>query len=343
LERRLKLIIETAPAGLMLIEPSGRMLAANKAALAQLSADRLDDVVGKNFTDLVPGDPEAVAAFMEQVASGAPGCFAYAIARGSERRTIEVLGSPIRRGDEGDSTAVLAAAWDVTDRARSAGEMESPEAIVASERNTLDDAPAQAQPAAQWIAERDALTAQLSDADRQITLLARERAIERERGLAALEEAERASQLALAQAEEERARLEAELATVRDRHDAALTGGRAEQDRLAQTIRELTMSHADLVSRHAAERADAEFALQAERLRCSQLLDEQRVWRTALAEAVRGTNDSTRRLKRLLDAGPHPPAASSGERGNEAADGEAAEPAPQSTAADSHQESSCPL
>jgi PAS domain S-box-containing protein len=338
-ERRLKLIIETAPVGVMLTDPSGRVLAANRMALSQLGVDRLDGVLGKNFAEFAPEKSAAIAAFVDQVGKGTAGSFEFVVAHGSERRTIEMHGTPIRKGEESDATAVLAATWDVTDRTRARAELESRCDLVEFERNTLKEALAQAQPLNQWAAEREALTAQLSDADRQITLLMAEHGAERERGRAALEEAERANQAALTRAEEERTKLEAELGRVRERHDAALAASRAEHDRLSQTIHELTASHADLVSRHAAERADVEVALQAERRRCGQLLDEQRAWRAALADAVRSTNESARRIQRLLDEGPNAATAGTGDRGSEAAD-DVAHELPPPGAADTHHESS---
>src|SRR5262245_1210803 len=52
-ERRLKLIIESAPVSLMIADPSGRVIAANRAALSLFGVERLDAIVGKDFSTLI--------------------------------------------------------------------------------------------------------------------------------------------------------------------------------------------------------------------------------------------------------------------------------------------------
>lgn len=269
-ERRLKLIIEAAPVGLMITDPSAQLLAANRATLSLLGIGRLDALLGRNFgTVVAPADAEAFSAFVSSVCSGTPGSIAYeVIGEDGQRRTMETFATSIRRED-GDSTAFLGATWDVTERKRSAAalmELESTYAAVESERNALAASLDEARRAA--AEEREALAARLRAAEQQLTA-------EREGRRTALEEVDR-------------------------QHQAALAPLRAERNKLAQTVQELTAAQAELVSQRTAERADSERALRAERSRCAQLLEERDARKTTLTDILRGSSETVERLQQLL-------------------------------------------
>src|SRR5687767_2474570 len=73
-EARLKLIVESAPVSLILAGPEGRILAANRAALASFAMDRPDQVVGDTFDrHVAPEDRARVAAFVANVCNGQSG------------------------------------------------------------------------------------------------------------------------------------------------------------------------------------------------------------------------------------------------------------------------------
>ena len=269
-ERRLKLIIEAAPVGLMIIDSSAQVLAANRATLSLLGIERLDAMLGRNFgTMVLPADAEAFSAFVASVCSGQPGSIAYEVLGGDgQRRAMETVATAIRRGD-GDSTAFLGATWDVTERKRAASalvELESKYAQVESERSALTASLDEVRGAV--ASELDALAAQLRDANQQLTA-------ERESQRTAVEEAER-------------------------QHQAALGALRAERDKLAQMVQALTAAQADLVSQRMAERSDSERTLRAERSRCTQLLAERDAWKSSLADILRGSNETVDQLQQLL-------------------------------------------
>ena len=72
-ERRLKLIIETAPVSLMILDPSGHLLAANRAALSVSGIVRLDNILGTSVGTLIaPKDREHFTASSAASVAGRP-------------------------------------------------------------------------------------------------------------------------------------------------------------------------------------------------------------------------------------------------------------------------------
>ena len=53
-EERLRQIVETMPVGITVIAPDGTFLAINRAALKLMGAERLEQIIGKNFNNLLP-------------------------------------------------------------------------------------------------------------------------------------------------------------------------------------------------------------------------------------------------------------------------------------------------
>src|SRR2546425_2039568 len=80
-ERRLKLVIESAPVSLLITDPESKVLAANRAALVLLGVERLDEVIGKTLDRLVaPSDRERFVAFVGSICRGEPGTIQYELA-----------------------------------------------------------------------------------------------------------------------------------------------------------------------------------------------------------------------------------------------------------------------
>lgn len=274
-ERRLKLIIETAPVGLMITDRSCQVLAANRAALALFGVEQLATIVGKPIGTLIaPEDRDSFATFVTAVCGGKSGTLEYDVVRADESRCrLETHAVAIRRGE--DATAFLGASWDVTERNRTASalrELESKHALVESERDALKEA--------------------LEEAKRTFATAGHE----------ALADAERKHQEELAAAAEERARLEQKLRAHHE-DDGQIGALRAEHDKLVQTLQELNKSYAELVTERTAERGTFDAALRGERARCTQLLAERDQWRAALAEILRAATETGEQAKRLLDKG----------------------------------------
>src|SRR5262245_56952100 len=77
-ERRLKLVIESAPVSLLITDAENKVLAANRAALQLFGVDRLDDVIGKTLDRLIaPADRERFVAFVGSVCRGEAGSLQY--------------------------------------------------------------------------------------------------------------------------------------------------------------------------------------------------------------------------------------------------------------------------
>ena len=77
-ERRLRLVVESAPVSLCILDPEGKVLAANKAALTLLGIDRLHDVIGTALNRLVVADGrERFTTFVTNVCHGEAGTLQY--------------------------------------------------------------------------------------------------------------------------------------------------------------------------------------------------------------------------------------------------------------------------
>ena len=248
-ERRLKLIIEAAPVGLMITDPTGQVLAANRATLSLLGIERLDAIVGRNIgTLLATAEADSFAAFVASVCSGKPGSIAYEVTGGDgRRRTVETFGTPLRRGD-GDATAFLGATWDVTERDRTASalaELESKYALVETDRSALVSALDDAQRAAAAYdhdvkAERERneravrdthsrMQASLDEAEHRHAQLAGQWAGERESLATQLRDAEQKLTAVSSELGAERETLRAALESADRQHQAALA--RAAEER----------------------------------------------------------------------------------------------------------------
>lgn len=282
-ERRLKLIIESAPCGLMVLDPLGRILAANRAALALLGLHGPADAVGKNIGTLVGERArEPFMAFVRDVSAGATQSIDYTVELPDRTRTLEARAVPLVRTD--GPAVVLATTWDVTEQrsvAAASAELRASHAALEAERNTLTQALDAARRAADVAAaaERDARLVVAAEAERhrlEMDVLA-ERARQRED------------------------ELRSEVAS----HCAAMAALRQEQERLTQTVQELNRSYAALVSERAEDRVTFTAALQDERARSSEMLNERELWRTTLGELVRGLKETSDRAQDLFDRGRH--------------------------------------
>src|SRR5262249_24848156 len=101
-ERRLRLIIESAPVSLIVVDKSGQGLAANRATLTLFDRRRFEDVVGTSISALAaPESRERLAAFVTRVCDGEAGSVEYPVAwpDGTQRR-LETHAVPIRRADD---------------------------------------------------------------------------------------------------------------------------------------------------------------------------------------------------------------------------------------------------
>ncbi len=117
-ERRLRLIIESAPAGLMLMDPSGPVVAANRAWLSLLGLEDPIAIVGRSADSVISEEGrEQFAAFVEGVARGEAGALEYdAVCPDGSTRRLEMRAVPIPRAD--GTPLLLTASADVSDRGR---------------------------------------------------------------------------------------------------------------------------------------------------------------------------------------------------------------------------------
>jgi PAS domain S-box-containing protein len=312
-EARLKLIVESAPVSLILAGPEGRILAANRAALASFAMERPDQVVGHTFDRYVaPEDRARVAAFVADVCSGQSGSLEYdLIDQNGTRRTLETRAVPLRR----ESTAVaafLGATWDVTDRRRqlavpAAASVNAPHhATRAAELEALERALQDARDSSEamarnWDGERQALgeafrqTRQrmqtaLSQAEEQHERLARDWNLERE----TLSDS-------LRLAEEREAVLASELIALRERRardEMQLLDYRQQQADLERTARELEDRCARLSEDRLAERQLREDVIS----RYEVLANEHEQWQANLADISRLLQEASARAAGLPQA-----------------------------------------
>src|SRR5262245_14132527 len=318
-ERRLKLIIESAPVSLMIADPSGRVLAANRAAMTLFAVERVDAIVGRDFSALVDGqDSNSFAAFIGRVCSGTSGSIEFGVLSGDgRRRTLETHATPIRRGDR-ETIALLAATWDVTERNRATSalaELEGKWAALESERNgfreTVDTARREAAATEQrFKTEREEIEQSHQHAQQRIQ--------------ATLEEAERRHENLAKRWAEEREALETRLREAVLKTTVLSDELTAEREKTRTARADAERTHeaalAELVKQRAADRDSSERALRAERHRISQLLHERQSWRTTLEEILSESNKIGGRLQQLFDAGTNIRLVSSNPQGDDDVD-----------------------
>jgi PAS domain S-box-containing protein len=196
-ERRLKLIIEAAPVSLMILDPSGHLLAANRAALSLFGVTRLDTIVGGSVGALIAlEDRDRFTAFVARVCLGEPSSIDYTVVRPDGHRcAVETQGVVVRRAD-GDPAMFLGASWDVSARHHSAValvELKAQFAVAESDRDALRTALEEARAAASSVDQLRALDrsqaeeatsrlqAALTDAEHRHARLANEWTADREK------------------------------------------------------------------------------------------------------------------------------------------------------------------
>jgi PAS domain S-box-containing protein len=140
-EQRLKLIIESAPVSLMVVDRSGQVLAANRAALAIFGAEQTTAIVGRPVGSLVaPDNREAFETFVAAVCGGKPGSLEFDVLRpDGSRRKMETHAVAIRRGED-TPPAFLGVTRDVTETLSALQKAESQCALVEAERDALKEA-----------------------------------------------------------------------------------------------------------------------------------------------------------------------------------------------------------
>jgi len=118
-ERRLRLVVESAPVSLCILDPEGKVLAANRAALTLLGVERLHDVIGTLLDRLVVTEHrERFTAFVTSVCGGAAGTLQYELAvPGGTLRSVETHAVPLRR-EASATAAFLGVTWDVSEKKR---------------------------------------------------------------------------------------------------------------------------------------------------------------------------------------------------------------------------------
>src|SRR6266581_8230566 len=90
-ERRLRLVVESAPVSLCILDPESKVLAANRAALTLLGIERLHCVIGTPLDRLVVTEGrERFMAFVTGVCRGEAGTLEYEVTvPGGTPRSVE--------------------------------------------------------------------------------------------------------------------------------------------------------------------------------------------------------------------------------------------------------------
>lgn len=134
-ERRLRLIIESAPVALTVMKPSGAVVAANHMALGVFGVESLEGLVGQNLQTLVAADDrDRFAAFIADVCRDGAASLEFEVVRSNgSRRVLETRGVPIGTASDG-ATVFLGATSDVTERRRLADECARLERSLQAER-----------------------------------------------------------------------------------------------------------------------------------------------------------------------------------------------------------------
>ena len=117
-EERLRQIVETMPVGITVIAPDGTFLAINRAGLKLMGAERLEQIIGKNFNNLLPQEErEKVAGLFAAIGKGTSVSIRIDW-KGLDGTIpgIELRAVPMRR-DSAGTTAALAAVYPLSETA----------------------------------------------------------------------------------------------------------------------------------------------------------------------------------------------------------------------------------
>ncbi len=115
-EERLRQIVETMPVGITVIAPDGTFLAINRAGLKLMGAERLEQIIGKNFNNLLPQEErEKVAGLFAAIGKGVSASIRIDW-KGLDGTVpgIELRAVPMRR-DSAGTTAALAAVYPLSE------------------------------------------------------------------------------------------------------------------------------------------------------------------------------------------------------------------------------------
>lgn len=254
-EARLKVVIESAPASLVVASPEGTVLAANRHALALLGMSRLENLLGMPLADCVAGqDRERFRQFVRQINEGVPASLEYELASpAGATRHVETRAVPLSRSG-GATAAFLSVTWDITDRKRAAAATQQQ----AETRRALLEA--------QMLAQREEYEAGLRDAKVAYDEILLKRANERRALYQMIRDAHARMQARLARAEEQQQRLAAEWESERETLHARL---READERYASARRE-------------------------ERHRYRVLLEEREQWQNRLTEMLQAITQANR-------------------------------------------------
>jgi PAS domain S-box-containing protein len=124
-ERQLQTIIETEPECVKILAPDGSLRQMNRAGLAMIEAESLDQVIGRNIAGIIaPTDREAFRDLNTRVCSGEAGSLTFEIIglKGGHR-WLETHAVPMRDND-GKITGVLGLTRDITERKQAEAELE---------------------------------------------------------------------------------------------------------------------------------------------------------------------------------------------------------------------------
>jgi PAS domain S-box-containing protein len=325
-ERRLKLVIESAPVSLLITDPESKLLAANLASLVLFGVDRLDDVIGKSLDRLIAAeDRERFMAFVGKVCSGESQTLQYdLVLPDGTRRPLETHAVPLRR-EASAPAAFLGATWDVSEKKRVAAALQQLqqkcdllEAQRSADRESMEEAVQRARvahdelAAAQrrmeadveqqhaqlidkWNAERDALLAKLAavnDVEAVHTESTRQWSAERETllsQLAALSDVERRYAESTNQWNAERDRLLAQLAALNEaevRRGQATHQWSAEREALLSKLKDAEERHETLAAQLLIEQSTQRSALEQAEREYQDRLAERNIEREQLEKAL---------------------------------------------------------
>jgi PAS domain S-box-containing protein len=314
-ERRLKLVIESAPVSLLITDPENKVLAANRTALTLLGVERLDDVIGKTLDRLVaPSDRERFVEFVASVCRGEAGSLQYELATADgTQRTMETHAVPLRR-EASAPAAFLGATWDVSDRKQAATahqqllqKVELLEAQRSAERETFEEALRQArhandelsngqsheaeerhrQAVAEWAAERNNLLEQLKGAEGRHTHLAEQWMTERNGLVEQLRGVEGRFGSEADKWRTERASLLEQLKAVEERQHGLTGEWDTERMRLLEQLQAAEGRHGSIADQWNAERADLIEQLKSAEHRHGSVTDQWNAERAGLLEQLK--------------------------------------------------------
>jgi PAS domain S-box-containing protein len=115
-EERLRQIVETMPVGITVVAPDGTFLAINRVGLKLMGAERLEQIIGKNFNNLLPQEErEKVAGLFAAIGKGNSASIRICW-KGLDGTIpgIELRAVPMRR-DSAGTTAALAAVYPLSE------------------------------------------------------------------------------------------------------------------------------------------------------------------------------------------------------------------------------------